>query len=110
MTVQEFLKAQGFQGPQKLPYSEGLLYYRRIDGSPCHTNDKLQLNVLVFDMDLNNGTMRHQTATVEITGEYRPDTWAKLEVYAVSWGTLVTDLDAITADVLRAWEAIYKGP
>ena len=103
-----FLTSQGFDGPQKLGYSEGLLYYRRIEGSPCLSNDKLQLTVQVFDMDLNNGTMKHQTATVEITGEYREGTWAKLGVYAVSWDTLLTDLDTITADVLRAWEAIYQ--
>ena len=100
------IKSRGFQGPQR-GVSAGDLYYKTVFGHPvCLTNDKLQLFVDVTDHDFNNGTPPHRRVTFEVRGEYREDTWMKVEVYSVPWEQAIAHWDELCDDVLRAWDAM----
>jgi hypothetical protein len=109
-SIDSALKALGFQGPQQNPAGEGVHYWRKIQTpNVCLCNDSLQFLVTVYRMHLTGHGTPWETMCFGITGEYRPDTWAKLECYSVPWDRGVAELDLFQEELLRAWNAMYVG-
>lgn len=109
-SIDTALKSQGFQGPQKNPVGDGHLYWRMIDTpNVCLSNDRLQFLVSVHEMHLRGHREPIQTMAFSITGEYRPDTWAKVEAYSVPWDQAMGQVDQFQAELFRAWNAMYVG-
>lgn len=104
------LKSYGFRGPQQNPVGEGQHYWRMIDTpNVCLSNDKLQFLVTVYEMHLTGHREPFRTMTFGITGEYRPEMWAKLEAYSIPWDQGMEQVDQFQAELLRAWNAMYGG-
>lgn len=106
-----FLEAAGFkQGTDPLAAQGSIFYYRvlRDVPRPCLTNDKLQIDVHLQSFDYRAANFP-PLASVSIRGEYAPMVWAKLDVYSLSLEQLHAGLDAIIEDLLRAWNAMYRG-
>lgn len=109
-TLHTALKSHGYQATRRNPVGEGRLYWRRIDTpNVCLSNDNLQFLVTVYEMHLTGHRDPWQTMSFGITGEYRPDTWAKLEAYSVPWDQGMEQMEQFQAELLRAWNALYVG-
>lgn len=110
ISISTALRSYGFQGPQQNPVGEGRLYWRMIDTpNVCLSNDKLQFLVTVYEIHLTGHRTPMQTMAFSITGEYRPETWAKIEAYSVPWDQGMEQMDQFQAELLRAWNALYGG-
>lgn len=110
LSINTALRSYGFQGPQLNPVGEGRLYWRMIDTpNVCLSNDKLQFLVTVYDMHPPGHREPIQTMSFSITGEYRPDMWAKIEAYSVPWDQGMEQMDQFQDELFRAWNAMYVG-
>ena len=105
--VCEFLKGKGFKGPQEIPSQYSPLFYKRVDdvAPMCLCNDLQQLCIWVHDIDLGGGT-RRRTLSFEVSGEYTPDNWVKIEVYSMEWDRAMREFDQLCEHALAAWKAL----
>lgn len=89
------------------PYDAKMgIFYKRIETKrACLSNEKNQLVVTVFDMT-RFPVGKGLSLTVDITGEYVPETWAKVEVYGLAPEKFLAEHEAIQASLTRAWEVL----
>lgn len=109
MRTEKFLESKGYKTyPDQ---REGVQFFQKRvpdeDAGPlCLTNNKVHLNVTLYDFPPHLGLSRH--CEVEITAEYRERRWCKLSVYSLSETELQGDFDKICGDLIAAWKGIHQ--
>ena len=96
-----------FQSMDRDLFRPGIFYKRIETKRACTSNDKDQLVVHLHDMETLPGGHPHRWSfTVDLTGEFPPGLWGKLEVYGLRETELFENLPRIEAALIRAWEAL----
>lgn len=79
-------------------------FYKRIEvPRPCLTNDKNQICVEVFQTQF---PPQEISLTVELTGEYAAELWAKLMVYSIKPEQFFAQQMNVESALVRAWSAL----
>ena len=76
-------------------------------GNPvCILNNKLSVHATVSETRIPTVDVDYTTVEFDITGEYAPGLWAKLQVYSVTWEEAGDRLSGIERGLLAAWDAL----
>lgn len=80
------------------------LLEKRVDGAPCHCNDRCVVHALVHRPFLE----LPPTVSIETVGEYAPKRWVRISAYTIRWADVTEALiDKVEGDVVRAWNAMH---
>lgn len=109
-SVVAFLLSAGYrryeQGNLREPTTKKVLFQRELQGvSPvCLCNDKLFVNVTLFELALPTQTLH--TAEVTITAETPDEHWANLTLYNLNLKELLEQEAQCVRRLTRAWQAL----
>jgi len=107
-----FLLSAGYrryeQGNLREPTTKKVLFQRELQGvSPvCLCNDKLFVNVTLFELALPAHTL--QTAEITITAETPDEHWANLTLYNLTLKELLEQEAQCVHRLTRAWRALNE--